>query len=54
MLITSGVTVYVCLAVWWFEEPDLVKAFGQKYVRYKKKVPMLVPMPHWSGKQTKN
>ena len=27
-----------------FEEADLIRAFGQKYLRYRGKVPMLLPV----------
>jgi protein-S-isoprenylcysteine O-methyltransferase Ste14 len=27
----------------WKEEKELIKEFGDKYIRYKKKVPMLIP-----------
>lgn len=39
-----GMTVYVLVAIQ-FEEKDLVQFHGKDYVRYREKVPMLVPVP---------
>jgi methanethiol S-methyltransferase len=42
LVFALGMTVYILVGVW-FEERDLVKAFGVKYAEYRKRVPMLVP-----------
>ena len=36
-------TVYIVIAVAAFEEKDLMKAIGQEYEDYQKKVPMFIP-----------
>lgn len=42
LVFAIGMTAYILVGVW-FEERDLVAAFGEKYVAYRKRVPMLVP-----------
>jgi protein-S-isoprenylcysteine O-methyltransferase Ste14 len=44
LVFALGTTVYVLIGVW-FEERDLVRHFGDAYRRYRKEVPMLVPLP---------
>lgn len=44
-------TGYILVGIY-FEEKDLVKRFGQHYLDYKKKVPMLIPI-RFSKKKTK-
>ena len=52
-LFASFLTVYVVFAVAMYEEPALVKEFGQEYVEYMKKTPMYVPNLPWSAKHKK-
>ena len=52
-LFASFLTVYVVFAVAMYEEPALVKEFGQEYVEYMKKTPMYVPNLPWSTKHKK-
>lgn len=41
---------YCLLAVHFLEEPDLVDAFGSKYEKYQRAVPMYCPfLPHGSS-----
>jgi len=44
LVFASGMTAYVLAGVW-FEERDLVRAFGDRYRRYRSQVPMFVPRP---------
>jgi protein-S-isoprenylcysteine O-methyltransferase Ste14 len=37
-------TLYIFVAVKFLEERDLLKAYGQTYLDYKKKVPMILPL----------
>jgi protein-S-isoprenylcysteine O-methyltransferase Ste14 len=37
-------TLYILIAVKFLEERDLLKAYGQTYMDYKKKVPMILPI----------
>jgi protein-S-isoprenylcysteine O-methyltransferase Ste14 len=42
-------TLYFCLGALWFEEPRLVTLFGKRYEEYRRRVPLVVPMPFlWS------
>lgn len=43
LLFALVMTIYICIAVKFFEERDLKKAFGEEYARYQREVPMLVP-----------
>lgn len=52
-LFASLFTAYVVFAVTMYEEPALVKQFGQDYVEYMKKTPMYIPKLPWSTKQKK-
>ena len=36
-----------------FEEPDLIRFFGNQYERYKQETPMLLPLPSGRGKSPK-
>jgi protein-S-isoprenylcysteine O-methyltransferase Ste14 len=47
-LFAAGLTVYILVAVY-FEERDLVEAFGRTYAEYRERVPMLVPFWPRSG-----
>lgn len=42
MLFAGGMTVYILIAIG-FEERDLVHHIGNDYVRYRQRVPMLIP-----------
>ena len=42
-LFASVMTVYIVIAVKFFEERDLKNTFGENYARYQRTVPMLVP-----------
>lgn len=44
LLFAAGCTAYILVALRFFEEPDLVRAFGQQYRRYREQVPMFVPV----------
>ena len=37
-----GTTLYIVIAIR-FEEHDLTNAFGEKYVEYRRRTPMLIP-----------
>lgn len=43
-LFAAGMTGYILIAVR-FEERDLVRMLGQRYARYRQRVPMLIPRP---------
>lgn len=43
LLFASATTAYIFIAVKFFEERDLVKQYGNSYLEYRKKVPMIVP-----------
>jgi len=42
LLFAAVTTAYILVAIW-FEERDLVAAFGATYTEYREQVPMLVP-----------
>jgi protein-S-isoprenylcysteine O-methyltransferase Ste14 len=43
LLFSIMTTLYICIAVKYFEEKDLRKFIGEEYDEYIKKVPMLIP-----------
>ncbi|WP_244282984.1 methyltransferase family protein [Leptospira neocaledonica] len=42
LILSAGMTVYIIIGTF-FEEKDLVRIFGEKYLQYKRRVPMLWP-----------
>ncbi len=38
-------TLYIVVATIYYEEPDLIKVFGDSYVKYKQKTAMFYPIP---------
>jgi methanethiol S-methyltransferase len=42
LVFAAGMTLYILVGIW-FEEKDLVAAYGAKYAEYRAKVPMLLP-----------
>ncbi len=42
-------TAYILVGAW-FEERDLVKRFGEDYIAYQQRVPMLIPFTKWRRK----
>ena len=42
LLFALGTTAYILIAIR-FEERDLVAAFGERYVEYRRRTPMLLP-----------
>ncbi|TGN00047.1 methyltransferase family protein [Leptospira dzoumogneensis] len=53
LLLSIGMTLYIIVGTL-FEERDLVRNFGEKYLRYKRVVPMLLPFFTFKQKITKN
>ncbi len=45
LLFALATTSYILLAVRLLEERDLVRAFGETYTAYRRRVPMLLPLP---------
>ena len=50
LLVSCVTSLYVILAVRYFEEPALVKTFGAQYRRYQQMVPKYFPLPGWSAR----
>lgn len=42
LLFAAGASAYILVGVW-FEERDLVAAFGERYLRYRTETGMLLP-----------
>ena len=47
LLFSLACSGYILLGIY-FEERDLIKAFGQEYHNYRSRVPMLIPFMKWS------
>ena len=41
-------TAYILVAIQ-FEERDLIRAYGERYQEYRKRVSMLAPVKFWRG-----
>jgi protein-S-isoprenylcysteine O-methyltransferase Ste14 len=41
-IVFIGLTVYILIGAW-FEERKLVREFGEEYIKYRRKTPMLIP-----------
>jgi protein-S-isoprenylcysteine O-methyltransferase Ste14 len=46
VIVNAVLTIYVVIGTF-LEERKLVNEFGDSYIRYKKKVPMLIPFTKW-------
>ncbi|WP_232420969.1 isoprenylcysteine carboxylmethyltransferase family protein [Leptospira sp. B5-022] len=42
LILSTGMTLYIVIGTF-FEERDLVRTFGEKYIQYKHEVPMFLP-----------
>lgn len=53
LVLALGMTAYVFIGIY-FEERDLVRNFGQRYVEYRREVPKLIPVFKTSKTQKNN
>jgi protein-S-isoprenylcysteine O-methyltransferase Ste14 len=52
LLFASGMTGYIFIGIY-HEEKDLIKAFGEQYLRYRKSVPKIIPLIRQNNKSRK-
>lgn len=52
LILSIGMTLYIAIGTF-FEERDLIRTFGEKYLQYKRSVPMLLPFFTFNQKVTK-
>ena len=48
LLFAAVTTAYILVAIQ-LEERDLMKGLGQDYVHYRKRIPMILPIPKRTG-----
>ena len=48
LVFAVATTAYILIAIQ-FEEHDLMGVFGERYQEYRRRVPMLVPIPRLGG-----
>ena len=48
-LFFAGMTTAYILVAIQFEERDMIRAYGDRYREYRKRVSMLVPLKFWKG-----
>ncbi|WP_244243466.1 methyltransferase family protein [Leptospira andrefontaineae] len=53
LILSIGLTIYIIIGTF-FEERDLIRTFGEKYLNYKRTVPMLLPLLLLRQKITKD
>ena len=51
LLFAVVLTAYVVMAVKYFEEPALIRLFGEPYLEYMKTVPCFIPRLRATGKK---
>ncbi|PKA16395.1 phospholipid methyltransferase [Leptospira haakeii] len=52
LILSIGMTLYIIIGTF-LEEKDLIRTFGEKYLQYKREVPMLLPFFTFNQKVTK-